>query len=168
MRRAQSYVTSGLAAIMRRCAAAMWRDENGSSAVEFAFVGPIMIMMMVSGTQLGIAFYNKNALMQVATQGVRIFSESRSVSTTPYTDTTTAITTALSGYTTLTAASVTKTIKSNGTTCTDNTCSMTAGQSAQVTLSYPCISTTWNIYLWTQIDVISNCTLTATATMRIE
>ena len=167
------FQSSRLADAARRCAAMMsraLRDDSGASAVEFAFVGPLMVMLLVSGTELGIAFYNKNALTQVATQAARIFSESRSVSTTPYSDTTTAITNALANYTTITASSVTTTIKSNGVTCTDNTCAMAAGNPAQVSLSYPCVvgATNWTLFLWSAPDTITNCTLSASATMRIE
>lgn len=139
-------------------------DRRGAAAVEFAIVGPALAMMMIAGVQLGLAFYNQNALNQIATQAARLFAEERGVSTTPYTDTTSAITTAQGGYSTL-SGTITTTMYVNGTACaSDSACntalSTAAGQAAKVQLSYPCPTTNF--------VPIATCPIVVSATYRVE
>lgn len=148
----------------RDSARALPQDRRGTAAIEFAIVGPALAMMMVAGVQLGMAFYNQNALNQIATQAARLFAEERSISTTPYTDTTSAVTTAQGGYSTL-GGTITTTMYVNGTACASDTAcntalSTAAGQAAKVQLSYPCPTTNF--------VSLGTCPLVVSATYRVE
>jgi Flp pilus assembly protein TadG len=113
------------------------RDRSAVTAIEFAIAAPVILAIGTGMIKFGVAMTHYLMLTYAAEQGATTIALSRGTAT-PYGTTTTAINNAAPS---LTAASITKTIRLNGTACTsDATCSaaLVAGQTAQVTLSYPC------------------------------
>ena len=97
------------------------KDYGGNSVIEFAFVAPLLCLLMMGMAQFGITLNNYVSLTSAVGSGARNFSLSRVASTTPYTSTTSLINSAAVN---LTTASLTITIRVNGTACsTDTTCS---------------------------------------------
>ncbi|HEY6981081.1 TadE/TadG family type IV pilus assembly protein [Reyranella sp.] len=120
------------------------RDTGGVSAIEFAIVAPVFVALVTGMLKFGIALSHYLILTSAAAQGAMTLALSRGTST-PYTTTTTAITNAAPS---LTSSSITITTRINGTACSDDSgCStaLVAGQSAQVTLTYPCDLTVMGI-----------------------
>ena len=112
-------------------------DRRGVSAIEFAIVAPVVLAIGTGMLKFGVAISHYLMLTNAAAQGATTFALSRGT-TTPFTSTSTAITNAAQS---LTAASITKTLKVNGTACTsDTTCAaaLTAGATALVITTYPC------------------------------
>lgn len=132
--------------------------------IEFMFAMPVLLLIGVGMMKFGVAISHYQMLTNAAAQAVTNFALSRGT-TTPYTTTTTAITNAAPS---LTAASITKTLKINGTACTsDSDCSskMTtagAGATALVILTYPC-----DLYVM-GFDFKSGCTLTAQSAQMVQ
>lgn len=151
---------------MLRC----WRlvsNRNGTVAVEFALVAPVLFALAFGIAKFGIVFNNYIMLTEAASTGARQLALSRG-KTTPRTDTTTLITSAASG---LTMAQVTITTNINGAACsTDTTCASaitaaiagTTTPSASVTLSYPCDLVIFGV------DFAPGCSLSSTRAQRIE
>jgi Flp pilus assembly protein TadG len=114
---------------------------SGAAAVEFAFVAPVLVLLMTGIAQFGIALDQYMMLVNAINAGELQFSISRG-SNTPYSSTLTAIQNAAS---TLTWASLSPNINMyvNGTQCTSDTscstamCATCAGQPVQVTGAYP-------------------------------
>lgn len=139
-------------------------DTSGVAAVEFAFLLPVLLLVMVGTFTFGIAFNNYIILTNAAQAGTFQLAVSRGASTTPWNDTRTAVFNAAPG---LTQANLTITLTVNGTACTSNSTCQTAlaaatGQSAAVTVAYPCSLTVM------QINYAPSCTLTAKSTGRIQ
>jgi len=114
------------------------RDREGAAAVEFALVLPALLLMMFGIINFGIALNQYLELTDGVREGGRTFAISRS-SATPYTSTTTAITSAAAN---LTAGSITITVQVNGVACTTNAGCSTAltaapGGAATVIATYP-------------------------------
>jgi Flp pilus assembly protein TadG len=144
------------ARVTDRCALPrLRRDTSGVSAIEFAILAPVFMTLVIGLFKFGIAISQYLALTNGVGQGALVFGLSRGT-TTPYTTATTAVT---SGAANLTAASVTITLKINGTACTsDSTCSaaLVAGATALVKATYPCDLSVMGV------DYMSGgCTLTA-------
>jgi Flp pilus assembly protein TadG len=139
-------------------------DRRGMALIEFIFAMPVLLLIGVGMMKFGVAISHYQMLTNAAAQAVTNFALSRGT-TTPYTTTTTAITNAAPS---LTAASITKTLKINGTACTsDSDCSskMTtagAGATALVILTYPC-----DLYVM-GFDFKSGCTLTAQSAQMVQ
>ena len=57
---------------MRRMCAAVRRDETGASAVEFALVSPLLIILVFGIIQFGIIFAQQLSLSNGARQGARL------------------------------------------------------------------------------------------------
>jgi len=139
------------------------RDRRGMEAVEFALTAPVLLLILFGIIQFGLTLNNYLMLTDAASAGVRQFAISRS-STSPYSTTTSAVTSAAPN---LTAASITITMKVNGTTCTSNTACQTAlsnaaGGSASLTAAYPC-----NLVIF-GIDFAPSCSLSTQVTDLIE
>jgi Flp pilus assembly protein TadG len=136
-------------------------DRRGVSAIEFAIAAPVVLTIGVGIMKFGLAISQYLMLTNAAAQGATTFALSRGT-TTPYTSTGTAITNAAPS---LTAASITKTLKVNGTACaTDSACqsALAAGATALVITSYPCDLTVMGF------NFKSGCTLTAQSAQMVQ
>jgi Flp pilus assembly protein TadG len=141
----------------------LFRDESGVSAVEFAVVAPVLLMILLGIMQLGITFNNYVALTDSVRAGSRVLAAARS-STTPYSDATGAV---YASAPTLKAGSITLSLSVNGTTCAgDGPCttalSGASGTSASVQATYPCDLMIFGV------DYAPSCILRATTTERVE
>jgi Flp pilus assembly protein TadG len=142
------------------------KERKATVAIEFAFIAPVLLLMVVGAAVFGIAVNNYITLTGAASVGARQLSISRGDST-PYTDTVAQVEGAAPN---LTPANLTITLTVNGTVCaTDAACAAllapaaTAVVPATVTASYPCslIVTGTNF-------APSGCTLTANTTERVQ
>lgn len=114
------------------------RGSGGASAVEFAFIAPILIMLMIGIAKFGLVLNNYLTLTEAVATGARYLALSRSGSSTPYTSTIAQVQGAAFNLSTG-SLSITTTV--NGTACTTNaTCQplLTAGTPAVVRATYPC------------------------------
>lgn len=112
-------------------------DTAGVAAVEFALITPVLLAMLVGMFSFGVAMKDYMILTSAAGQGALTFALSRGT-VTPYATTRAAI---LAAAPTLTAASISITVKIDNVACsTDATCAaaQVAGKSAAVTATYPC------------------------------
>jgi len=122
--------------------------ERGAALVEFAFVAPVLLLIMVGTAQFGIALNQFVMLTNAVTTGAQLFSESPGI-TTPYTNTVNAMIQAASPSLTLTAAVITTQVCTavSGSSCsawsscsTDAACATLlttyAGNPAQVTAQH--------------------------------
>jgi Flp pilus assembly protein TadG len=139
-------------------------DSKGTSAVEFALIAPVLIMMGLGLLIFGIALNNKSIVIHAAAAGIQQFSVSRGAAT-PYTTTVTAIKSAATG---LTTASLGITITANGAACASDSACTTAlqgagGQSATVLVTYPC-----NLQVMGVNYGASTCQLSSSATGMIQ
>jgi Flp pilus assembly protein TadG len=103
-------------------------------AIEFAFIMPVLLGLVVGAAVFGIAINNYVTLTGAASAGARQLSISRDVAA-PYTDTVNQIKGAAPN---LKPANLTITLKVNGTACaTDAACktALVTGVPAQVTTS---------------------------------
>jgi Flp pilus assembly protein TadG len=122
---------------MRSLFCCMLKNSEGVSAIEFAIISPVLLMIVTGIFQFSVAMNQYLSLTNAVAQGALTLALSRGT-TTPYSSTTAAINAAAPS---LTPAQTTITVKINGTACTsDATClpSMVAGQSALVKATYPC------------------------------
>jgi len=118
------------------------RCRRATAALEFAFVGPVMLMILIGMFVAGVAINNYMILTNAAQQGAQSLALSRGTSA-PYT---TAIAAINSAAPTLTTGSLTNSLSicTNAATpvctaCTSAACSVTtAGYTAKVTITYPC------------------------------
>ena len=136
-------------------------DRRGVSAIEFAIAAPVVLTIGVGIMKFGLAISQYLMLTNAAAQGVTSFALSRGT-TTPYDSTITAITNAAPS---LTAGSITKTLKVNGTPCANNTAcqgALAAGATALVIATYPCDLTVMGI------NFKSSCTLTAQSAQMVQ
>lgn len=56
---------------MRRLFLRLRRDRSGVSAVEFALLAPVFILMIVAVTQMGVLYYAHSALRNAVSEGAR-------------------------------------------------------------------------------------------------
>jgi Flp pilus assembly protein TadG len=139
------------------------KDSAGASAIEFALLVPVFLLLAVGTAKFGMAINSYIMLTEAAADGARQLALSRG-STTPYTN---AVSVIQSTASNLTVASLTITTAVNGTACTTDTACQTAlnsasGRPAVVTATYPC-----------DLEVVGvnfapNCTLTSTTTEYVE
>ncbi len=139
------------------------RDRDGASAVEFALLAPILLMLAVGMAQFAIGLNQYIILTEAVRDGARLLSIARG-STTPYTSTVNQV---KSSAGTLTTSSLNITTTVNGTACATDTACQTAlssasGAAAAVSASYPCKLQVMGI------NFVSNCTLSSTTTEMIE
>jgi len=142
------------------------KEQKATVAVEFALIGPVLFLAVLGSGVFGIAVNNYITLTGAASVGARQLSISRGDAT-PYTDTVAQVKGAAPN---LTPASLTITLKVNGTACaTDAACSAllapaaTAVVPATVTASYPC-----SLLVMGTNFAPGGCTLTANTTERVE
>jgi Flp pilus assembly protein TadG len=122
---------------MRSLFCCVLKNDEGVSAIEFALISPVLLMIVTGIFQFSVAMNQYLSLTNAVAQGALTLALSRGT-TTPYSSTTTAIAAAAPS---LVPAQTTITVKINGAACTsDATClpSMIAGQSAVVKATYPC------------------------------
>ncbi len=123
------------------------RDRAGSVIVEFAAVLPVLLLVLVGVLQFGLFFYQYTALTEATAAGVRQLSISSS--TTPYSDTVSAIENAScnlsSNVCILNPNDLTITVSVSGQSCTDTTgttcynlLTQTPHAPITVTASYSC------------------------------
>jgi Flp pilus assembly protein TadG len=147
---------------MRSLFCCMSNNNEGVSAIEFAIISPIMLTIMIGIFQFGLAMNHYLNLTNAVAQGALTLALSRGT-TTPYTATTSAITSAAPN---LAAAQTTITVRINGTACTtDATCAaaLIAGQPAFVRATYPCNLTVMGVNY-----MPSGCTLSAQTTQMVQ
>ncbi len=148
---------------MKRLMINLVKDRGGATAIEFAFVAPLLLLMIVGAAQFGITLNNYIELTEAVSSGARTLSVSRG-STAPYSTTVTQMQSSASA---LASKNLKITITVNGTACTsDSTCSTAltsaAGQPAAVAATYPCKLVVMGH------DFAPNCTLSSTTTERVE
>jgi Flp pilus assembly protein TadG len=111
--------------------------NSGAAVVEFAFVAPVLLLIMTGIAQFGIALNQYVMLVNAINAGELQFSISRG-SSTPYSSTVSVIHQSAS---TLNTASLSISTSVGGTTCnSDSTCSAlmtTGGLQVEVTGAYP-------------------------------
>jgi Flp pilus assembly protein TadG len=137
------------------------RNVRGASAIEFALIAPVFLAMGTGALKFGVAVSQYMLVTNAAAAGATTFSLSRGINT-PYATAGTAITNAAP---TLTSASVTKTLRINGTACTDDTtckAALVAGATARVTVSYPCDLTVMGV------NFKASCTLSSTSAQMVQ
>lgn len=134
-------------------------NTRGNIMIEFAIIAPVMLLLVLGTFQFGLVISNYVVLTDAVGMGARQLSLSRGTST-PYDDARSAVTGATPS---LTTASITITLRVNGTTCSTNSACSTAlssaaGQSASVTATYPCSLAVYGY------DFAPGCTLSAQMT----
>jgi Flp pilus assembly protein TadG len=144
------------------------RDTCGAAAVELALTLPVFLALAIGTLKFGVAMTQYLTLNNAAAQGAMAFALSRGT-TTPYTTTTTAITSAAPN---LASGSVTKTLKVSGAACTTDTACQTAlvaGATAAVTVTYPCDIKVLGIDFYVQrTGGPTTCTLSATSAQMVQ
>ena len=137
------------------------RSSRGAALVEFAFVLPLLLTLIIGMGRFGITLNNFVMLTDAVRVGSRTFALSRG-SATPYT---TARARLAAGAPSLTPASITITLKVDGVTCaTDAACqtALTTATDATVSATYPCGIVVMGI------DFAPSCLLASQATGRVE
>jgi Flp pilus assembly protein TadG len=144
------------------------RNSFGTVAVEFAIIGPVLLLAMVGMFVFGIALNNWVMLTNATEAGALQFMVSRSnPDNTPWTDTTNAIYNSAGNLIPFVKANLTITLSVNGTACaSDATCltalNANAGNSAIVQATYPC-----SLIVLAK-NYAPSCTLTVKTTERIQ
>jgi Flp pilus assembly protein TadG len=136
-------------------------DRRGASLVEFAIGLPVLMLIGLGMLKFGVAMNHYVMLTNASSSGATALALARGT-TTPYTAATTAITSAAPS---LTAGSITTTVRVNGTACTTNSgCAalLTAGATAQVTTTYPCDLSVLGV------NYKANCTLSAQSAQMVQ
>jgi Flp pilus assembly protein TadG len=154
------------------------KDHTGSALVEFTFVLPVLLLLVLGLAQFGLMFYDYILVTNAAATGARQLALSRTDAN-AYTDTITAISNAAPslGLSATCAAASTPciTMSVNGAACSSNsgcqTDLVTASgtvppQPASVTVSYSCtVNTIMPAYL---INLAGVCPLTSTMQQVVE
>jgi Flp pilus assembly protein TadG len=137
------------------------RGERGQSLVEFALILPILMLVLLGIFKCGVVYNNYIQLTNAVDVGARQFAEERGQAS-PCTDSGSDATNVATG---LSTASMTLTMSETGTSSTyvypagTGTCpTLSAGNSATVTGSYPCNLTIIGI------NFDPGCALTVSAT----
>jgi Flp pilus assembly protein TadG len=136
-------------------------SKSGVAAIEFAFLAPVMLLMIAGVCQFTMVLSNYVTLEHAVGAGVRALAISRGDST-PVTDSQGQIYASAGN---LTTSNITISYSVNGTGCsTDTSCgtALTAGVPAQVTATYPC-----NLIVM-GTNFAPGCTLSVGATERVE
>jgi Flp pilus assembly protein TadG len=140
------------------------RGERGATAVEFALVVPILLLMIAMIFKLGLVLNAAIEVNEGVREGARTLAVSRHA-TTPFTSTVAAVRGATSS---LNPSSLTVAVNVNNTPCvSDLACSTLlstdGGGPSSVTASYPC-----NMNFLSFNLAPNGCTLSAQSTMRVE
>jgi Flp pilus assembly protein TadG len=136
-------------------------SKSGVAAIEFAFLAPVLLLIITGVCQFTMVLGNYMTLEHAAGAGARAMAISRGDST-PVTDSRTQIYASAGN---LNTSNITISYSVNGTGCsTDTTCStaLTAGVPAQVTATYPCSLVVMGT------NFAPGCTLSVGATERVE
>jgi len=156
------------------------KDHTGSALVEFAFVIPILMFILMGIAQFGLLFYDYHLVAYGAATGARILSISR-LDSNAYTDTISAISTAAPGLGLSTACTGATppciSMSVNGTACASNSACQNALQNAytaaaippqpvSVTVSYACNANAILPINW--INMTGVCPLTTTIQQAVE
>jgi len=142
------YAESGIASPPARAVRALMRlpaidrlmrDESGVGAVEFALVAPLLLGIAIASLVFALALNNYILVTNASVAGVSNLILSRG-STTPYTDTVSAVRLAAQS---LPSASLTIAMSVDGASCaSDSSCSTAlsaaSGKQADVAVSFPC------------------------------
>src|SRR5436190_5997444 len=107
--------------------AAVSRDEAGTSAIEFAFIAPALMLLALGTVQFGLTLNNYISLTEAVRTASRQLAISRGGGT-PYTDSVNQI---YRSAPNLTRASLTLELSVNGTVCSTDTTCLSALASAQ-------------------------------------
>lgn len=155
------FIQRALAETLRRTM--KMRDASGTALIEFAFVMPLLMMLLVGMFMFGVTIHDYISVTGAAEAGMLQLTVSRG-DTTPWTDTTNVI---YAAAPTLLQANLTVSVSVNGTACTsDSTCvtalSAAAGLPASVTVRYPC-----NLQVLA-VNYLQNCAVSATPTGRVQ
>ena len=137
------------------------RSESGVAAIEFAFLAPVLLLIITGVCQFTMVLSNYVTLEHAVGAGARALAISRGDST-PVTDTQTQIYASAGN---LNTSNLTISYSVNGTACTgDAACNtaLAAGVPAQVTATYPCSLVVMGT------DFAPGCTLSVGATERVE
>ena len=129
-----------------RATARAARDESGVGAVEFALIAPLLLGISLAALIFALALNNYILVTNASAAGATNLILSRG-STTPYSDTVTAIRQAAQG---LASANLTIAMSVDGAACADDSSCATAlsaagGKQAKVAVSYPCRLVVLNI-----------------------
>ena len=148
---------------MKRSVRRLSRDIGGASAVEFALLAPILLMLAIGIAKFGIVLNNYIMLTEATTEGARQLALSRGGAT-PRSSAVSAVQATTSN---LASGSMTITTSVNGTACgTDSACqtalASAIGRGAAVTATYPCSIVVMGI------DFAPGCSLSSTTTEMIE
>ena len=127
------------------------RDDPGQAMTEFALSVPLLLGLLMAIVVFGVAFNNELTLTSATTIGAQQLSISRGDTSDPCATTVTAVTSAAPG---LTAADLTYTIQIGttsgtppvitygsaigGTSCSGASGDLVSGDTAKVTVTYPC------------------------------
>ncbi len=136
-------------------------DNTGVAAIEFAFLAPVLLLIVAGACQFSLTLGNYVTLENAVHAGARQLAISRGDAT-PLTDTQSQFA-AASGN--LSVSNITATYLVNGTACsTDAACgaALAAGLPASVSASYPCSLVVMGH------DFAPGCTLTVATTERVE
>ena len=151
----------------RRRRALLRSGEQGQSMVEFALVMPAMLAVITATFTIGIAFYQQMTLNSAVSAAAMDVQTIRQTTSDPCKDTLTALEAAAPSFT---AAKIGLTVTINGAaqtgyTCTSATSTLVAaqGQPVTVTATYPCFLSIMNAGYGTHF--VSNCQLSAKATV---
>lgn len=140
------------------------RSENGSSAVEFALVLPLLSVLIFGIITFGSAINNYEMLTGAVNEGARALALGRGAAT-PYASTVSLVGNAAPG---LNAAHLSVTLSVNGQACNSDSggsaCSalLTAGATETVAASYPCSLVVMGV------NYAPGCTLSQQTTGRVE
>jgi Flp pilus assembly protein TadG len=148
--------------VMTRRLLTLARDRAAATAVEFALVAPVLLVLMMGMAQFGITMNSYVMLTEAAADGARYFALARGTAT-PYASTVAQVTATTSGLT----GTVTVTTFINNVACSTNSTCQTAlaanvGGPAKVTATYPCNLTVMGI------NYLPSCTLSSSTTQIIE
>ena len=140
------------------------RDASGTAAIEFAFLAPVLFMLLIGMFQFGIMINNYIQVTEAVRVGGRTLAISRGA-TTPFTSARDAIYNSAPG---LTQGNFTITMTVNGTACSaDAACKTTMstaqGTQATVTAAYACT----NLIVY-GTNFMPGCSLSSTTSGRVE
>jgi Flp pilus assembly protein TadG len=135
--------------------------QSGTSAIEFAFLAPLFLLIVMGTCQFAMVFSNYVTLEHAAALGARALAISRGDST-PVSDTNTQV---LASAGTLNQSNIAISYSINGTSCSsDATCSpqMAAGVPASIVATYPCSLVVMGT------DFLPGCSLSVTSAETVE
>jgi Flp pilus assembly protein TadG len=142
------------------------RDDPGQAMTEFAMGVPILLLLLIASAYFAVAFNNELTLTSATNTGAQALSISRGSTSDPCATTSAAVINAAPG---LTSSSLTFSIAFGtgtstisygtpftGTSCSSATADLVSGDTAKVTVTYPC-----NLTVMGYNFAPSGCTLSA-------